>query len=313
MADASISPHASVEDVRLGVADLDAMVGFYCDVLGLRRAPTESDGTAHLSGDGRPPFLFGLKVIPDASRPPSRSTGLYHSAILVPSRAWLGRLLRRLVVRGIALDGAADHRVSEALYLRDPEGNGLELYADRPRETWPRAAGQVMMTTEPLDLDALMAEGGGGDGAWDRLPLGTRVGHVHLRVAALDRAEAFYRGVLGFDVTLRAYPGALFFSAGGYHHHVAANVWGSAGASPPPPAATGLRSFAVRIPDAAELARIVRSAERAQVKIEGPLDHGPGTAVTLQDWDGIRVVLIVDRPDDGDPGRETQGGTVTHD
>ena len=295
-----MSPDASVEHVRLSVADLGAMTAFYCGVLGFRPSPADTDGTVHLSPDGRPPFLMGLTPVPAAPRPPRRSTGLYHSAIRVPGRVWLGRLLRRLAARGIALDGAADHRVSEALYLRDPEGNGLELYADRPRETWPHAAGEIVMTTEPLNLDELMAAGSEHDGAWESLPPGTRVGHVHLRVAALDRAETFYHGVLGFDVTLRAYPGALFFSAGGYHHHVAVNVWGGAGA-PPPPGTTGLRSFAVRIPNDGELARITRNAERQGLQIDSPAESGSAVA-TIRDWDGICVELVVG-PDAGDPGQ----------
>ncbi|HLJ62114.1 MAG TPA: VOC family protein [bacterium] len=306
MSDVAINPRASVGHVRLGVADLGAMLEFYRGVLGLRHALTERDGTVHLSADGRYPFLFGLTPVPGASRPPRRATGLYHTAILVPSRAWLGRVLRHLIARGIGLDGASDHLVSEALYLRDPEGNGVELYADRPREAWPHVDGQVMMTSEPLDLDALIAEGRDGDAPWDGVPPDTRVGHVHLRVSALDRAEAFYRGVLGFDVTLRRYPGALFFSAGGYHHHLGTNVWGSAGAAPPPPNATGLRSFAVHCPDAAELARIVRNAERAHVQVEGAVDHGVSQVVTLRDGDGIAVDLTVDRPGAGDPGGWTQ-------
>jgi catechol 2,3-dioxygenase len=303
MPDASISPRASVGHVRLGVADLDAMRGFYCDTLGFRHALTDHAGTVHLSADGRYPFLFGLTVVPGAACPPGRATGLYHAAILTPSRAWLGRLFRRLRSRGIALDGAADHLVSEALYLRDPEGNGLELYCDRPREAWPHADGQVVMTSEPIDLDGLAAEGRSTDGPWAGLPPETRIGHVHLRVSSLERAEAFYHGVLGFDVTLRRYPGALFLSAGGYHHHLGTNVWGSAGAAPPSPNATGLRSFAVCLPDAAELARIVRRAERARVKIEGAVDHGVSSAVMLRDEDGIAVELTVDRPGAQDPRR----------
>ena len=265
MPDAAISPRASVGQVRLSVADLGAMLEFYSDVLGLRPALTERDGTVHLSADGRYPFLFGLTGVPGATRPPRRTTGLYHSAVLVPSRAWLGRLLRRLVAKGIDLDGASDHLVSEALYLRDPEGNGVELYADRPREAWPHVDGQVMMTTEPLDLDALIAEGRDGDAPWDGLPPDTRVGHVHLRVSALDRAEAFYHGVLGFDVTVRGYPGALFVSAGGYHHHLGLNTWHSAGTAPAPAGSVGLCSFTVELPDERELADVLARVEAAGV------------------------------------------------
>ncbi len=297
MAETSIGAGASIGRVRLRVADLTAMTRFYCDVLGLRRAPGDDDRIARLSVDGRPPFLFELEAVAGASRPPRGSTGLYHSAVLLPSRAWLGRLLRHLARCGVALDGASDHLVSEALYLRDPEGNGVELYADRPRETWPRRGGAIVMTTEPLDLDALAAAGA--EGPWSGAPAGTRIGHIHLRVAALDRAEAFYHGVAGFDVTLRAYPGALFFSAGGYHHHVGVNVWGSAGGSPPPGAATGLQSFAILLPDGRELAEVVRRAGAAGVAIETGSPRGG--AVLLRDWDGIGVEVVAETAPAGQP------------
>jgi catechol 2,3-dioxygenase len=291
--------------VHLAVADLPRMLGFYQDVLGLRRAWTEGGGTVYLSATGRFPFHLALTEVPGATRPAGRTTGLYHTAFLLPSRAKLGGMFRRLVASAVSFDGAADHRVSEALYLRDPEGNGIELYADRPRDSWPRADGQVLMTTDPLDLDALASDGRAAEAAWDGIPADTRVGHVHLRVSALDRAEAFYHGVLGFDVTLRGYDGALFYSAGGYHHHLATNVWGSAGAGAPGP--LGLCDFAIRLPDTRELARIVDGAGRAGVRVDGAVDHGLCVAVTMRDTDGIPVVLTVDRAASrGAPGEWTQ-------
>ncbi len=290
MTETSNDAAASIGRVRLHVADLTSMARFYCDVLGLRRAPDDDGRSARLSVDGRPPFLFELEVVAGATRPPKGSTGLYHSAILLPSRARLGRLLRHLARCGVALDGASDHLVSEALYLRDPEGNGLELYADRPRETWPRRDDAIVMTSEPLDLDALAAAGG--EDRWNGAPAGTRIGHIHLRVAALDRAEAFYNRIVGFDVTLRAYPGALFFSAGGYHHHIGANVWGSAGGSRPPGTATGLGSFSILLPDGREAAQVVRRAEAAGLAIEAK--SARGHAVLLRDWDGIGVEIVAE-------------------
>jgi catechol 2,3-dioxygenase len=150
--------------------------------------------------------------------------------------------VRRVVTSGERFTGASDHFVSEALYLRDPEGNGIEIYRDRPREEWEHEPnGEIRMGTVALDIDAVMAElpanGGGG------MPDGTVVGHVHLQVSELERTEAFYTGELGLDVTVRSYPGALFLSHGGYHHHIGANTWASAGGAPPPPGSRGLEWF----------------------------------------------------------------------
>jgi catechol 2,3-dioxygenase len=192
--------------------------------------------------------------------------------------------------------------VSEAIYLRDPEGNGLELYADRPRERWLRRDGQIAMATEPLDLHSLLEAAGEPDAGTGISP-GTRLGHVHLRVSDLDRAEDFYHSVLGFDVTTREYPGALFLSAGGYHHHLGVNIWGGTGLIPSPAEAPGLRHFTVTLPDTEDLAAIIRRVESRDVRIEETTDHGLREAVTLRDWDGIGVVLAVE----GEPGQPRPG------
>ncbi len=182
---------------------------------------------------------------PDAPLRPPGTTGLFHLAILVPSRADLARALRRVAGAGWRLTGASDHLVSEALYLRDPEGNGIEIYRDRPREQWRYEDGQVRMDTLPLDLDSVLGELSGADTEANGMPAGTRIGHVHLNVAELSAAEAFYAGVLGFEVTVRGYPGALFFATGGYHHQIGANTWTGEGAAAPPPGALGLRWFEI--------------------------------------------------------------------
>jgi catechol 2,3-dioxygenase len=150
----------------------------------------------------------------------------------VPTRADLARTLRRVADSRWPLSGASDHLVSEALYLADPEGNGIELYRDRPRDEWPRSAGSIEMATLPLDLESLLGEPGG-ERAGTRMPAGTTLGHVHLQVADLGDAEAFWVDALGFDVTVRGYP-APFVSAGGYHHHVGLNTWAGVGAPSPP-------------------------------------------------------------------------------
>lgn len=299
----SIAPSASVGHAHLTVHDLPGMVRFYRDALGFRDAWADRDQTVFLSADGRYPFHVGFTGDPSAPQPGRRSTGLYHTAFLLPSRRDLARLFKRLVSRGVVIDGAADHLVSEAIYLRDPEGNGIELYADRPRDRWAHRDGQILMAGEPLDLEGLLAEAATGDERTGIHPE-ARLGHVHLRVSDLGRAEAFYRGVLGFDVTLRGYDGALFLSAGGYHHHLGVNVWGSLGAAPPPPGSVGLREFTVTLPDTRELARIVQRAARRGVRLEGAVDHGLSEAVTVRDGDGIAVALTVDRA----PGRVAPSG-----
>jgi len=212
--------------VSLTVSDLDAVASFYERAVGLG-AVERSEGRMRLGVEaGRP--LVELVEEPDAPPPPRWSSGLFHLALLVPSRAELARAVRRVTGAGGRFTGASDHLVSEALYLNDPEGNGIEIYRDRPREEWEHTGGEVRMSTLALDLDAVMAELPAGDGP-DGMPPGTVMGHVHLSVADLAETESFYADVLGFDVTVRSYPGALFLSAGGYHHHVGANTWTSAG------------------------------------------------------------------------------------
>jgi catechol 2,3-dioxygenase len=255
--------------VRLRVGDLDGLRGFYETAIGLRTLGVE-DGVATLGVDCSP--LVELEPDPGAPLRPVRSTGLFHLALLVPARADLARALRRVVGAGWRLSGASDHLVSEALYLSDPEGNGIELYRDRPREDWPTAGGSVEMATLPLDLDGLLAEPGGEE-ADAEIPGGTTLGHVHLQVADLAAAEAFWVDALGLDVTARAYPGALFTSAGGYHHHVGLNTWAGVGAPRPPEGARGLVRFELVLPD--ETA-VEAAAERL----------GAGTAVERVD-DGV--------------------------
>jgi catechol 2,3-dioxygenase len=247
-----LDPRTTVGKVSLTVRDLDAVQSFYREAVGLERIESGGEGVAMGVGD-RP--LVELVGDPDARPRPRRSTGLYHLAILVPDRAELARSLRRVVDAHWPLVGAADHLVSEALYLEDPEGNGIEIYRDRPREEWRRDGDEIAMATLPLDLQDLLGELGSdaGEPTPAQLPEGTRMGHVHLHVSDLRGAERFYGQLLGFDVTARGYPGALFMSAGGYHHHLGLNVWAGQGAPPPPPGSTGLRSFDVVFPDGAQL------------------------------------------------------------
>ena len=244
-----ISPATSLGPVELVVGDVDGMSAFYEHAIGL--TPIAREGSVARLGDSGS-TLVELVGDPDAPLRPRHSTGLFHTAFLVPSRRELARAVRRVVDAGWQFTGASDHLVSEALYLDDPEGNGIEIYRDRPREEWSRDGGDLRMATLPLDLDAVMAEL---DEERPRAD-GAVVGHVHLQVAAIPATEAFYDGGLGLDVTVRGYPGAVFLSAGGYHHHIGANTWASAGAPAPPAGARGLRRYTIVVPDEAELARV---------------------------------------------------------
>lgn len=224
--------------VTLVVRDLDTVARYYEETIGVHRMGTERD--AAYFGDGRTVLLVLRQS--DVDLEPSGFAGLFHIAFLLPTRPDLARWLRRAVKSGVRLDGASDHKVSEAIYLTDPEGNGIEVYADRPRDTWRWKSGEVLMSTDPLDLEALIRAAGRNlsDGA--RVPHDTVVGHVHLRVGGIAEAERFYRDVLGLDITSH-YSGATFYATGGYHHHIATNIWRSRNAPKRSGTTTGLASF----------------------------------------------------------------------
>jgi catechol 2,3-dioxygenase len=252
--------------VSLTVSDLARSREFYADALGL--APQElQDGDLAFGVPGDPALI---RLRGDASAAPlsRRATGLYHLAILFPSRPDLAHALVRLAQARWPLDGVADHLVSEALYLSDPDGNGIELYRDRPRDQWRYDGGELQMATLALDLRDLAGELSGAEPAQPAAPEGTVIGHVHLQVADILETEAFYHRVLGFDVTTRGYPGALFVSAGGYHHHLGLNTWHSAGSGPPARGSVGLRSYEIVLPDQAELDRVLARIDAAGLQTE---------------------------------------------
>jgi catechol 2,3-dioxygenase len=272
--------------VTLAIADADRSLAFYRDFLGLE--VLHAEGSRVVLGVAGTTLII-LEADPTL-RPPSRgTTGLYHVAILLPTRADLAQILKRLVDTGHRF-GASDHLVSEALYLSDPDRNGLEIYRDRPKTEWRWRGSRIEMDTIQLDGAGIMRELREVREPW-RMPAGTRIGHIHLKVADLGEAETFYDGVLGFDVTT-TYPGALFLSAGGYHHHIGANTWESAGGSPPTPGSTGLRSFTVNLPDATALGHVRNRLAAAGV----PLRDRDG-AVAAEDPVRNTVLLAVGAPD----------------
>jgi catechol 2,3-dioxygenase len=255
---------------RLIVADLERSVTFYHDTLGFRVLHREGETAALGAGDDATPVLE-LTALAGARPKPSRTTGLYHVAILTPGRDALARSLYHLAVSRYPLQGASDHIVSEALYLADPDGNGLEIYRDRPRENWYDADGQFQMGTLPLDLEKLLEEGATStdERPWTGLDGGTRVGHVHLQVSDLVAAVRFYTEGLGFEAMIdMASMGAAFVSTGGYHHHIGLNTWTSRGAPPPPADAAGLRVFEIVVPDGKTLDEVAARLTALDVPFE---------------------------------------------
>ena len=247
--------------VTLVTARIAPLREFYAGLLGLRVLGETAEGVT--LGTDTP--LLALIQDVAAPPPPAHATGLYHIALRVPDRAALGRVLHGLLAARYPLQGAACHFVSEALYLADPDGNGIEITADTPRETWrQRADGQLRIGTAALDAPGLLAVARTGDGPL--LDGGSDVGHVHLKVADLVAAEALYVGVLGFAVMMRM-PGALFVAAGGYHHHLGLNTWESRGGPTPAPGSQGLQGFTLVLPDLHDRAALLARAAAAGVVI----------------------------------------------
>lgn len=244
--------------VHLTVSDLGRSLAYYRSAIGLEVLAQE-DGRASLGAGGTE--LLGLVEEPGA-RPGTGYTGLYHFALLVPRREQLAAWLAHAARDRVPLVGLSDHFVSEALYAADPDGHGIEIYWDRPREVWE---GEVAarLTTEPLDVDSLLGELDDPRTApFDGLPAGTVMGHVHFKVADIPATVAFYRDALGFDLMAQLGRHAAFLSAGGYHHHVGANTWESRGAPPPPPGTAALRHATLTLPDAAARDAVLERLER---------------------------------------------------
>jgi len=263
--------------VTLQVGDLGRSLDFYVGTLGL--AVLDRDGgEARLGAGGR--RLVELRERSGARPAPRRGRlGLFHFALLVPDRATLGRFVKHLAELGVA-SGAGDHLVSEAIYLSDPDGLGIEVYADRPRAGWRRVGRELAMATDPVDIDAVVAAAG--DAGWDGLPAATTMGHVHLHVGDLAGASSFYSAALGFDRTVWSYPGALFLAAGGYHHHLGTNVWAGPTARRPDIDEAQLLEWSLELPDPASLA--AAAASLATAGFAAATDGAGSTLRTSDPW-----------------------------
>jgi len=268
-----IAPSTRMGAVHLTVSDLARSLAYWQGDVRLRALGREGP-VARLGTDGED--LVVLHEHPGA--PPVRGhTGLFHLALLVPERTDLARWLVHAAGDRVPLSGMSDHLVSEAIYLYDPDGHGIEIYVDRPRSTWTREGERIAIDTLPLDVDDLV--GSLHDelqGPFDGLPAGTTMGHVHLHVRDVAEADAFYGEVLGFDVTAHYGTAATFLSAGGYHHHLGANVWAGRGATPPPPGSASLRHATIVLPDTAELERV---AARVAGAGQDPVPDGDGLVI----------------------------------
>ena len=274
-----------VGGVRIQIADLTRSLHFYEQVLGLRILDRTSAG-ATLGAYGEERVLVEL-VEHRHTLPVRRGRlGLYHFAILLPDRSALGRFVRHLAESGVQF-GAGDHLVSEAFYLSDPDGLGIEVYADRLRDTWQRVGRELLMATDPVDVRGLVDAAG--PTPWTGMPSGTVMGHVHLHVGDIARASAFYADALGFDRTTWSYPGALFFAAGGYHHHLGTNTWAGPGARAPEPNEAKLLEWTIDVPTADDVAAVTASVTRGGY----PVRTGAAGALVTQDpWGTVVQVRV---------------------
>jgi catechol 2,3-dioxygenase len=281
--DYRLPPSTHIGRVRIQVASLDRSISYYETVIGFR-VIERSGSVATLGALGGDSVLLELHEKPGVHSVERRGRiGLYHFAILLPNRAALGRFLGHLAELGERA-GMSDHFVSEAIYLSDPDGIGIEVYADRPRSAWRHEARQLTMTTIPLDTDDLIAAGG--NEPWAGAPAGTVIGHIHLYVRDIDQAAAFYHDALGFDKIVWNYPGALFMSAGGYHHHLGTNTWAASAPTASEDDAK-LLEWEVVVPTTTDVADAATSLERAGFSVE----RSGQTAAARDPW-GTQLRLV---------------------
>lgn len=276
-----------IHHVHLRVGNLDRAASFYQSTIGLTEI-SRSGAQALLSANGGLPAQLILSEMTDVRPRDPLSPGLFHVAWRVTDRHSLAKMIQHFRDRRTRLQGFADHGVSEALYLSDPEGNGIEIYRDRPREEWPTRDGKIEMMTEPLDIRGILEELKNETATGAPLDKGTTIGHIHLQVSDLGSARRFYHENLGFDVAQDSFPGALFVSAGGYHHHIGLNTWNSQGSGPSRNDTPGLASFGVALPDQESLSTLLKRLTRESNK---PASSGEDSYI-VSDSDNLQIELL---------------------
>jgi catechol 2,3-dioxygenase len=277
-------PNTFVGHVKMKVENLERSLQFYQEVIGFKILE-QTKTTAKLTTDGKTSVL-SLEQPENIIPKQSRTTGLYHFALLVPTRADLGEIWKHFIQIGYPLQGASDHLVSEALYLADPDGNGIEIYSDRDPSTWVWNNDEVEMATLPLDAESLLADGQADE--WNGLPAGTVMGHIHLHVSELEKTEQFYTKGLGFKVVFRYGNQALFISTGNYHHHIGLNTWNGVGAPKPASNSVGLESFHLILPNEEKRNNMVNQLK----SIGASVTEKAGSFVTI-DPSGNRIYLKI--------------------
>lgn len=282
-----IPDNTKIQSASLRVKDLERSLNFYSHLLGFK-VISENETYAQLSATGSLPYIISIHEDKNAVHKPSGTTGLFHIAIRLPNRKELARVFLRLFDNKIKFRGFSDHLVSEAIYLEDPDENGVELYADKPREEWMYKMGQIEMATLPLDLTVLTNELDDKN-VWNGIHPDTEMGHIHLSVSNINKAQDVYSMILGMNVSNSTYPGAMFFAAGGYHHHIGANVWSSKNGKPAPENSVGLINFTVKVPDMEYLKEIERRANESGLILK-PLD---GNNMVILDYDKNKITLTL--------------------
>lgn len=277
--------HPIVGEIQLTVRDVERTADFYQNVLGLQLL-NQTGGSASFTADGKRVMLT-LGENKNAKPRAPGTTGLYHMAFLLPSRSHLADVLKHFIQIRLPLQGASDHHVSEAIYLADPEGNGIEIYADRPKEVWHWKDDQVFMTTTALDAENLMQEAS--PAGWQGMPAAAVMGHIHLQVKDLASSEHFYCNGLGFDKMLHYGSQALFISKHRYHHHIGLNTWNSAGALSPEENSAGLKRYSILFPSEEEREKAARQLEKINAPVFAEKD-----IVMTKDPSGIRIYLEVE-------------------
>lgn len=284
-------PNMYASHLQVKVRNLDTSIAFYTNVLGFTILE-QDNSTVYFTHDGKT-SMFSIVEQKDAISHEG-FTGLYHIAFLLPTRKDLGNIIQHFIELNVRI-GAGDHDVSEALYLNDPDGNGIEIYIDRPKENWRWDSNdQVYMTTEQLNVASILADA---DGTWDGMPADTVIGHVHLSVSNLTAAEQFYTNVLDFDVVTRYGGQALFISTGKYHHHIGLNTWQSANRPARPDNATGLMHFTIVLKDQqyAEQVRASLQAAGAEInEVANAPKYGGQQLFSTVDSSGIRIIFTIE-------------------